>query len=494
MQPALPTEISNLPDFTDSFDLIDAGVGDLGNLDIDLTLEIDLGAELEKDLDIPTTTGDATVLQSGNLDDLNLGDLNVVSEALAPVTVKKEPVVEIPHPLPKLPIQTIEEPLALNLDNINIPDNFSSSTFKTPTQSAPTTRMDTWTLDDVQQWLSSKSFGHLYADGFRKHFIDGSQLLRLEERFMIEELGIDKVFHRIRVLRDIADFLQPFSVNNGDGGPPYSRLLRFQPYDLKNWCDHLSFATNYPNLFENQNITGEILANQTIDTLKEWGIKGIHAKGFLREINDVRNGEPEACTRVDNVWNATDITTGSYKLLYKHLKPRYRKKSSRRRKRKAMQQSNDSPENWGVEDVCLWLENFAWGQAYMESFRQCEVNGAVLLRLTAQLLEEVFGISIPNQQMEMITRIDELRSISLRGWLREPQVDSWLRNVGATGRPAKRLRTADEAAPQVQPSCVLCGKQDNIMRCSKCKKAFYCSREHQVQHWPEHAAVCNPTD
>jgi len=494
-QPALPTEISGLTDF----DILGAGVADLTNsLDLDLTteFELDLGTELETTL-LPDEYND-NVLASGNLGDFDLGlaDLNM-EQPLTPVTVKKEPVMEIPQPHPKLPLepQIVEEPQALNLDSITIPDNFSSSTFQAPSQNAPLTPMNTWSIDEVQQWLASQSFGHLYAENFRNAGVDGSALLRLEETYMIEVLGIDKVFHRIRVLRDIADFLQPFSINQGDGGPTYSRLLRFQPYDLKAWCVKLPWAANYPNLFESQNITGEILANQTIQTLKEWGIKNLHAKRFLSEINDVRSGQQEACDRVESVWNTTEKINGRYRLLYKHLKPRYRKKT-RKRKRKVTHQSsgNDSPENWAVDDVLEWVKNFNWGGMYLEAFRQCQVDGSVLLRLNAQLLEEVFGLSIQAQQVEMITRIDELRSISLRGWLREKCVDDWLRGEGiTTQQPVKRMRSA-EPTPQVAPACVLCGKQDNIMRCSKCKKAFYCSREHQVEHWPVHAAHCVPTD
>jgi len=328
-QPALPTEISGLTDF----DILGAGVADLTNsLDLDLTteFELDLGTELETTL-LPDEYND-NVLASGNLGDFDLGlaDLNM-EQPLTPVTVKKEPVMEIPQPHPKLPLepQIVEEPQALNLDSITIPDNFSSSTFLAPSQDSPLTPMNTWSIDEVQQWLASSSFGHLYAENFRNAGVDGSALLRLEETYMIEVLGIDKVFHRIRVLRDIADFLQPFSINQGDGGPTYSRLLRFQPYDLKAWCVKLPWAANYPNLFESQNITGEILANQTIQTLKEWGIKNLHAKRFLSEINDVRSGQQEACDRVESVWNTTEKINGRYRLLYKHLKPRYRKKNSK---------------------------------------------------------------------------------------------------------------------------------------------------------------------
>ena len=37
-------------------------------------------------------------------------------------------------------------------------------------------------------------------------------------------------------------------------------------------------------------------------------------------------------------------------------------------------------------------------------------------------------------------------------------------------------------------SCFVCGKKGDILRCSRCKKAFYCSWEHQITDWLRH---CN---
>jgi hypothetical protein len=39
--------------------------------------------------------------------------------------------------------------------------------------------------------------------------------------------------------------------------------------------------------------------------------------------------------------------------------------------------------------------------------------------------------------------------------------------------------------------CVVCQKE-GIKRCSQCKQEFYCTRECQVQHWPEHKKTCKP--
>ena len=39
-------------------------------------------------------------------------------------------------------------------------------------------------------------------------------------------------------------------------------------------------------------------------------------------------------------------------------------------------------------------------------------------------------------------------------------------------------------------ACNVCGKKGKLFRCSKCKEARYCSREHQVEDWKTHKRVC----
>eukprot|EP00484_Ammonia_sp_Unknown_P028583 CAMPEP_0197036626 /NCGR_PEP_ID=MMETSP1384-20130603/14079_1 /TAXON_ID=29189 /ORGANISM="Ammonia sp." /LENGTH=822 /DNA_ID=CAMNT_0042466823 /DNA_START=81 /DNA_END=2549 /DNA_ORIENTATION=+ len=38
--------------------------------------------------------------------------------------------------------------------------------------------------------------------------------------------------------------------------------------------------------------------------------------------------------------------------------------------------------------------------------------------------------------------------------------------------------------------CFVCGRNENVMRCSQCKGTFYCSREHQIMDWPRHCHEC----
>lgn len=38
--------------------------------------------------------------------------------------------------------------------------------------------------------------------------------------------------------------------------------------------------------------------------------------------------------------------------------------------------------------------------------------------------------------------------------------------------------------------CNLCGRGDQLYRCTRCRTAVYCSKEHQRQHWKFHRSVC----
>ena len=39
-------------------------------------------------------------------------------------------------------------------------------------------------------------------------------------------------------------------------------------------------------------------------------------------------------------------------------------------------------------------------------------------------------------------------------------------------------------------SCSVCGSTKKLLRCSRCKSKFYCSREHQKKDWKEHRKEC----
>ncbi|XP_057704170.1 egl nine homolog 1 [Corythoichthys intestinalis] len=42
--------------------------------------------------------------------------------------------------------------------------------------------------------------------------------------------------------------------------------------------------------------------------------------------------------------------------------------------------------------------------------------------------------------------------------------------------------------------CELCGKMENLLKCARCRNSFYCSKEHQKQHWKEHKLTCKEAD
>ncbi len=38
--------------------------------------------------------------------------------------------------------------------------------------------------------------------------------------------------------------------------------------------------------------------------------------------------------------------------------------------------------------------------------------------------------------------------------------------------------------------CKVCNKTDNVLKCSRCEKVYYCGKEHQNANWEDHKKVC----
>ncbi|KOC59017.1 Egl nine like protein 1 [Habropoda laboriosa] len=38
--------------------------------------------------------------------------------------------------------------------------------------------------------------------------------------------------------------------------------------------------------------------------------------------------------------------------------------------------------------------------------------------------------------------------------------------------------------------CVVCNRTDKLLRCSRCKAVFYCTKEHQRRDWKRHKEFC----
>lgn len=49
----------------------------------------------------------------------------------------------------------------------------------------------------------------------------------------------------------------------------------------------------------------------------------------------------------------------------------------------------------------------------------------------------------------------------------------------------KRSASGDE-----NKKCAVCGATSNLLRCSRCKSAWYCGQAHQIQDWPTHQRIC----
>ncbi|KAH8241205.1 hypothetical protein KR032_002114 [Drosophila birchii] len=58
------------------------------------------------------------------------------------------------------------------------------------------------------------------------------------------------------------------------------------------------------------------------------------------------------------------------------------------------------------------------------------------------------------------------------------------------GRGKVRARDSDTDSAMDTPRCSICGTQQQLLRCAKCKAVYYCSPAHQHLDWPTHRAEC----
>ena len=67
------------------------------------------------------------------------------------------------------------------------------------------------------------------------------------------------------------------------------------------------------------------------------------------------------------------------------------------------------------------------------------------------------------------------------------------RNVMDSRRAKDSVATAYDQSGGLKPQCAFCATQlpiEGKNRCSRCKCTYYCSREHQLQHWARHKTFC----
>jgi len=56
----------------------------------------------------------------------------------------------------------------------------------------------------------------------------------------------------------------------------------------------------------------------------------------------------------------------------------------------------------------------------------------------------------------------------------------------------KRIIRKCRGVNAAEKKCEVCNKNENLMRCSRCKTAWYCGEKHQQQHWEYHQRICKP--
>eukprot|EP01083_Nonionella_stella_P008840 25580_1 len=202
-----------------------------------------------------------------------------------------------------------------------------------------------------------------------------------------------------------------------------------------------------------------------------------------------------------------------------------------------------SVTEWGTEDCITWLGQIKESKVdlrvrYTPHFEQVKMTGPILLNMTPSTLSAICCITTKTHLKQLVKAIDKIRDhLVFHGFGQQAHVKDFTSKYGggynfpairyqrnnSAGYDTKRRNEQQErrqmyAQQQKQKresmqqdtkmegangqhnegqqddasvaKCFVCGKTGNVMRCSQCKSAFYCSREHQVSDWARHSKEC----
>jgi len=62
----------------------------------------------------------------------------------------------------------------------------------------------------------------------------------------------------------------------------------------------------------------------------------------------------------------------------------------------------------------------------------------------------------------------------------------------STAQMAQRIKKKCLGVSAADKKCELCDKKTDLLRCSRCKTAWYCGARHQQDHWARHQRLCKP--
>ena len=69
--------------------------------------------------------------------------------------------------------------------------------------------LTSWSVDDVTQWLIQKDLGK-FMDIFRDNLVDGECLMALDNTLLKEDLGINALGHRSRIMKRVNELKASF--------------------------------------------------------------------------------------------------------------------------------------------------------------------------------------------------------------------------------------------------------------------------------------------
>ncbi|KAJ8944949.1 hypothetical protein NQ318_013097 [Aromia moschata] len=78
----------------------------------------------------------------------------------------------------------------------------------------------------------------------------------------------------------------------------------------------------------------------------------------------------------------------------------------------------------------------------------------------------------------------------MHGWCRPLPEECYVRAWQNSHDRSNKMSSSGTAGEVTTNTCSLCGISENLLRCSRCKVTFYCSKDHQKQDWKKHKVVC----
>ena len=147
----------------------------------------------------------------------------------------------------------------------------------------------------------------------------------------------------------------------------------------------------------------------------------------------------------------------------------------------------DENEGHKVEDMDidrLLLPSDQWSEQCMAETAHCTAIHDEILQMDSYLEDERFPL---DQYLKQISKLGREQFPKMATALKVQALQQDLVNGHTQMDSQRRRRSMGSAGNGLQ--CAVCGETATL-RCSRCKKRYYCSSGHQTQDWAAHNQTC----